>query len=169
MTCKHGLTGWQQPWHCTEITPEYTHQGESYQLYASVQQPTRQHRTESSAQSESSLRYSKRRHLVVFGIAERSACTTPDALAANVQGMLLRVRPAQQRLLSTVPTAWASGRQLRGSLEQCSSSLLQCQQSIELLRPSVAPEPSVSAWMRIPRQLRSSCNSARACSQSSFA
>ncbi|DBA98141.1 TPA: hypothetical protein ACH3X1_014760 [Trebouxia sp. C0004] len=34
------------------------------------------------------LRYSKRQNLVVFGIAESSACATPEALAAHVQSRL---------------------------------------------------------------------------------
>ncbi|DBA79956.1 TPA: hypothetical protein ACH3X1_008161 [Trebouxia sp. C0004] len=41
----------------------------------------RQHRMESSPQTEHMLGYSKRRNLVVFGIAESSACATPEALA----------------------------------------------------------------------------------------
>ena len=43
----------------------------------------RQHRMESSPQTEHMLRYSKRQNLVVFGGAESSACTTPEALAAQ--------------------------------------------------------------------------------------
>ncbi|DBA83062.1 TPA: hypothetical protein ACH3X1_006832 [Trebouxia sp. C0004] len=34
------------------------------------------------------LRYSKRRNLVVFGIAESSACATPEALAAHLQSLM---------------------------------------------------------------------------------
>ncbi len=48
----------------------------------------RQHRMESSPQTEHMLRYSKRQNLVVFGIAEGSACATPEALAAHIQGLL---------------------------------------------------------------------------------
>jgi len=44
----------------------------------------RQHRMESSPQTEHILRYSKRQNLVVFGIAESSACATPEALAAHI-------------------------------------------------------------------------------------
>ncbi len=39
-------------------------------------------------QIEHMLRYSKRRNLVVFGIAESSACATPEALAAHVEALL---------------------------------------------------------------------------------
>jgi len=42
---------------------------------------------ESSPQTEHMLRCSKRQNLVVFGIAESSACATPEALAAHVQGL----------------------------------------------------------------------------------
>ncbi len=38
----------------------------------------RQHRMESSPQTEHMLRYSKRQNLVFFGVAESSACTTPE-------------------------------------------------------------------------------------------
>ncbi|DBA85832.1 TPA: hypothetical protein ACH3X1_005381 [Trebouxia sp. C0004] len=51
----------------------------------------RQQRMESSPQTEHMLRYSKRQNLVVFGIAESSACATPEALAAlhaHVQSLL---------------------------------------------------------------------------------
>ena len=49
----------------------------------------RQHRMESSPQTEHMLRYSKRQNLVVFGVAESSACTTPEALAAHLHSLLL--------------------------------------------------------------------------------
>ncbi|DBB18186.1 TPA: hypothetical protein ACH3X3_003159 [Trebouxia sp. C0006] len=48
----------------------------------------RQHRMESSPQTEHMLRYSKRQNLVVFGVAESSACTTPEALAAHLHSLL---------------------------------------------------------------------------------
>ncbi|DBA76360.1 TPA: hypothetical protein ACH3X1_010070 [Trebouxia sp. C0004] len=54
----------------------------------------RQHRMESSPQTEQMLRYSKRRNLVVFGIAESSACATPEALAAHLQSLLFEDAPS---------------------------------------------------------------------------
>ncbi|DBA82162.1 TPA: hypothetical protein ACH3X1_007149 [Trebouxia sp. C0004] len=40
------------------------------------------------------LRYSKRRNLVVFGIAEGSACATPEALAAHLQSLMFEDAPS---------------------------------------------------------------------------
>ncbi|DBA98167.1 TPA: hypothetical protein ACH3X1_014786 [Trebouxia sp. C0004] len=54
----------------------------------------RQQRMESSPQTEHMLRYSKRQNLVVFGIAESSACATPEALAAHVQSLLFEDVPS---------------------------------------------------------------------------
>ena len=54
----------------------------------------RQHRMESSPQTEHMLRYSKRQNLVVFGIAESSACTSPEALTAHVQSVLFEDLPS---------------------------------------------------------------------------
>ncbi|DBA73415.1 TPA: hypothetical protein ACH3X1_011454 [Trebouxia sp. C0004] len=54
----------------------------------------RQQRMESSPQTEHMLRYSKRQNLVVFGIAESSACATPEALAAHVQSLLFEGVPS---------------------------------------------------------------------------
>ncbi len=53
-----------------------------------------QHRMESSPQTEQMLRYSKRQNLVVFGIAESSACATPEALAAHLQSLLFEDAPS---------------------------------------------------------------------------
>ncbi|DBA87940.1 TPA: hypothetical protein ACH3X1_004928 [Trebouxia sp. C0004] len=39
-------------------------------------------------------RYSKRRNLVVFGIAESSSCATPEALAAHLQSLLFEDAPS---------------------------------------------------------------------------
>ncbi|DBA97119.1 TPA: hypothetical protein ACH3X1_014889 [Trebouxia sp. C0004] len=49
---------------------------------------------ESSPQTEQIFRYSKRRNLVVFGIAESSACATPEALAAHLQSLLFEDAPS---------------------------------------------------------------------------
>jgi len=54
----------------------------------------RQHRMESLPQTEHMLRYSKRQNLVVFGIAESSACATPEALAAHVHSLLFEDVPS---------------------------------------------------------------------------
>ena len=54
----------------------------------------RQHRMESSPQTEHMLRYSKRQNLVVFGIAESSACASPEALTAHVQSLLFEGLPS---------------------------------------------------------------------------
>ena len=45
-------------------------------------------------QTEHMLRYSKRQNLVAFGIAESSACATPEALAAHVQSLLFEDVPS---------------------------------------------------------------------------
>ena len=58
-----------------------------------------QFRTATSAQIEQTLRYSKRRNLVVFGVAESSAYTTPGALAAHLQDLLFEGSPSSTSFL----------------------------------------------------------------------
>ena len=68
----------------------------------------RQHCMESSPQTEHMLRYSKRQNLVVFGVAESSACTTPEALAAHLHSLLFGDVPSSAAPL--VSCAYRSGK-----------------------------------------------------------
>ncbi|DBA97419.1 TPA: hypothetical protein ACH3X1_015139 [Trebouxia sp. C0004] len=75
----------------------------------------RQHRMKSSPQTEQMLRYSKRRNLVVFGIAESSACATPKALAAHLQSLLFEDAPSSATPLVSCAYRLGKWKCLRGT------------------------------------------------------
>ncbi len=125
----------------------------------------RQHRMESSPQTEQMLRYSNRQNLVVFGLAENSACATPEALAAHLQSLLFEDAPSSAAPL--VSCAYRLGKWKAAQKKPRAVLVELTTVSAKHRAFKESSRQAAFAWMRI--SLPSRCNSARACPQTSWA
>ena len=88
-------------------------------------------RTATSAQLEQTLRCSKRRNLVVLGVAESSVYNTPNALATHLQDLLFEGSPSSASSQLRLPLGQVEVLEKAQSCA-CGAYCMQCRQSSEL-------------------------------------